>query len=281
VQHEEEGLMVWFKVDDKFPRHRKVRAVRRSHPDKRRDVAPLGLWALAGAESDNGFIAAEILEEWDDDAHELAERLVDAGLWHPATRDGEPGYEFHDWGDQNPADPSTSGTFGNHIKWHKNRGEIKDDCPHCEADSRRANRGDDRGDIGGESLPSRPGPSRPVPNRDADASRADAASVAAKPSVKRATQRPDDFAPSQTHIDLAAELGIDLRAEWQQFCDHHDAKGSTFKDWPAALRTWIRNAAKFRRGGADPRTNNQRHLELARDLAARQQPATLPIGEIQ
>lgn len=102
-----------------------------------------------------------------------------------------------------------------------------------------------------------------------------------KPKPKRATQRPDDFRPSQAHIDLASELGIDLRAEWQQFCDHHDAKGSTYKDWSAALRTWIRNAQKFRRGGvADKPSRVQQHLQLARDLAAQEQ--TIPeIGGVR
>lgn len=100
-----------------------------------------------------------------------------------------------------------------------------------------------------------------------------------KPKPSRATQRPVDFRPSQAHVDLAAELGIDLRTEWQQFCDHHDAKGSTYKDWPAALRTWIRNAPKFR--GARTQTPNQptrvqSHLALAAQLAQE----TLPqIGE--
>lgn len=92
-----------------------------------------------------------------------------------------------------------------------------------------------------------------------------AATSAAKP--KRATQRPADFRPSQSHIDLAASLDVDLRAEWQQFCDHHDAKGSTFKDWPAALRTWIRNAAKF--GRRTPAAGTPRQQADA-DMFARQ-----------
>ena len=68
---------------------------------------------------------------------------------------------------------------------------------------------------------------------------------------KRATRLPADFRPKQAHFDLASELGVDLRHEGPQFRDHHTAKGSTMKDWDAALRTWIRNAAKFaaERGG--------------------------------
>lgn len=67
-----------------------------------------------------------------------------------------------------------------------------------------------------------------------------------KPAAKRATQLPADFRPTEKHVALADELGVDLRAEWPKFCDHHSAKGTTFKDWNAALRTWIRNAPAFR-----------------------------------
>ncbi len=86
---------------------------------------------------------------------------------------------------------------------------------------------------------------------DAQQSRADESDCkksAGKTKGKRSTQLPDDFTPSQQHIDLAAQLGVNLPAEWPQFCDYHRAKGSTFKDWHAALRTWIRNSAKFKKG---------------------------------
>jgi len=65
---------------------------------------------------------------------------------------------------------------------------------------------------------------------------------------KRATQLPEDFRPGDKHIALAADLGVDLRREWPKFTDHHRAKGSTFKDWSAALNNWIRKAAEY--GGA-------------------------------
>ena len=65
---------------------------------------------------------------------------------------------------------------------------------------------------------------------------------------KRATQLPKDFRPGDKHIALAADLGVDLRREWPKFTDHHRAKGSTFKDWSAALNNWIRKAAEY--GGA-------------------------------
>lgn len=112
-------------------------------------------------------------------------------------------------------------------------------------------------------------PSKSVADTDTDTDTPDAdasgsAQSASKP--KRATARPSDFRPSQAHVDLAAELGVDVVAEWQQFCDHHDAKGSTYKDWAAALRTWLRNAKKFGRGGQQQR-RNEIDWDLAMDRA--------------
>lgn len=67
--------------------------------------------------------------------------------------------------------------------------------------------------------------------------------------AKRAAQLPEDFEPNETNKRLAEELGVSLNTEFPQFCDHHRAKGSTMKDWHAAMNTWIRNAHRFGRSG--------------------------------
>lgn len=36
-----------------------------------------------------------------------------------------------------------------------------------------------------------------------------------------------------------------LKVEFPAFVDHHQAKGSKFKDWDAAFQTWMRNSRKF------------------------------------
>ncbi|MEC4616289.1 hypothetical protein [Tsukamurella tyrosinosolvens] len=134
--------MAWFKVDDQLHNHRKARAVLRSAASKRRDAAPMGLWALAGSwcgqNRTGGFIPAELLDDWDDDAQALAERLIDAGLWRRDEVDGEPGYRFHDWADRNPAgageggDPLVSASArANHVRWHVKRGRAVPDCSLC------------------------------------------------------------------------------------------------------------------------------------------------------
>lgn len=65
------------------------------------------------------------------------------------------------------------------------------------------------------------------------------------PRVKKATQMPKGFAPSDKHQQLAVDLGTDLNSEFLAFTDFHVSKGSVFKDWDAALNTWLRNARKF------------------------------------
>ncbi|CND49122.1 phage replication protein O%2C N-terminal domain [Yersinia pseudotuberculosis] len=63
--------------------------------------------------------------------------------------------------------------------------------------------------------------------------------------TSKSTQRPAGFSPSEAHTEMASEMGVNLQSEFDAFCDHHEAKGSTFKNWDAALRTWIRNSAKY------------------------------------
>jgi len=162
-----EGLTVaWFKVDDGLHDHRKARKVRRSHPEKRRDVSPFGLWVLAGSwaggNGTSGFVPVEVLEEWDDNAAELAARLVDAGLWWPTVQDGEDGYGFHGWEERNPVNEVDSGRYGNHLRWHVKRDVSNPECEYCIG----ATRPDDRPDSGTTSPPeSSPVPSRPDPTR--------------------------------------------------------------------------------------------------------------------
>ncbi|PXY17360.1 hypothetical protein [Prauserella flavalba] len=95
--------MPWFKSDDSFYRHPKVRKLGK---DK---LPAVGLWELAGTWcADNvdtnvadGFVPDEQVEAWDP-RHRYAKRLVDVGLWERTEVDGEHGYVFHDWADYQP-----------------------------------------------------------------------------------------------------------------------------------------------------------------------------------
>lgn len=228
--------MVWFKVDDKLHDHRKARQARKS---------AMGVWVLAGSWSaDNltdGFIPDDVATRWGT-RHDFT-ALVSAGLWIEATSGSERGWQFVNWGEFQP---------------------VKADIERERAQKAEAGRkggkasGRSRREAGAEAGASRlvepPNPTRP--NASNEALGAGKPPAAGKPRAKRATTLPSDFRPTEGHVNLASELGVDLRAEWPKFCDHHIAKGTTFKDWNAALRTWVRNAPKF---------SNVRHLPPAED----------------
>lgn len=63
--------------------------------------------------------------------------------------------------------------------------------------------------------------------------------------AKAETSQPDSWVPNEGHAALAAELGVVVAVELPRFLDHHAAKGSRFRDWDAAFRTWLRNAPGF------------------------------------
>lgn len=72
-----------------------------------------------------------------------------------------------------------------------------------------------------------------------------------KPSklAKRATQIPDDFSPNDTGISYANQRNVNIQSELESFRNFHTAKGTTFKDWQAAWRTWCDKAVEFGRAG--------------------------------
>lgn len=63
----------------------------------------------------------------------------------------------------------------------------------------------------------------------------------------RKTAMPEGFSPNATHRQIADEEQVSLPEEFVKFCDYHAANASRYADWDAALRTWLRNAAKFAR----------------------------------
>jgi hypothetical protein len=65
----------------------------------------------------------------------------------------------------------------------------------------------------------------------------------------RAHQLPKDWKPNDTFTETFTVKypGLDLSSELEAFHDYHLARGSTFKDWDAAFRTWCRNALKWKR----------------------------------
>lgn len=102
--------MTWFKTDDRFPSHRKVRALRSFGARVRADAHML--WHLCGCECSaalgdggvvEGFVSYADLEATAHptkpaDARAAAAALVSVGLWHVA----EGGWTFHDWPEYQP-----------------------------------------------------------------------------------------------------------------------------------------------------------------------------------
>jgi uncharacterized protein YdaU (DUF1376 family) len=75
----------------------------------------------------------------------------------------------------------------------------------------------------------------------------------------RATAFPSHFEPNETDRRVAEEVGCrDLPAEVEHWRDHHVAKGSVFKDWHAALRTWLRSPLRVQRPARAPPVNGAR-----------------------
>lgn len=115
--------------------------------------------------------------------------------------------------------------------------------------------------------PTQPNTTQPNPTTKA---------IAPSAPAKRATQMPEGFDLSEEMRQFARQQGVDPAREFPAFCDYHRSKGSTFKDWPAAWRTWVRNATKFGGKGKAPPGG---YLNETRDdlLAALQRQS----GEVQ
>lgn len=93
--------MAWFRTDDRFFYHRKVRAL-----PKRCQLAAIGLWSLCGSwcqsEHAPGTVPEYIARDLGGTEH-IIDALVNAGLWHapghscPSCPPIEAGYVFHQW----------------------------------------------------------------------------------------------------------------------------------------------------------------------------------------
>lgn len=69
----------------------------------------------------------------------------------------------------------------------------------------------------------------------------------AEAAPKRGTKAPDHLLITPDMREWAKTKGVtvDLDEETEMFLDRHRSKGSVFKDWSAAWRTWMRNSVKF------------------------------------
>ena len=118
-----------------------------------------------------------------------------------------------------------------------------------------------------------------------------------EPSIEAAPRRrrkpevpiPPNWVPNEKNLSDARERNFteqEIRHEAAQFRDRHLAKGSLFRDWDAAWRTWLGNVRKFQSrggmaGGSSPGRGGQGR-SLASIVAERRlsdQDGRWPAGE--
>ena len=84
----------------------------------------------------------------------------------------------------------------------------------------------------------------------------------------RASALPPTFELNEKRTEYAKSKGIVNPAEeFEHFKNHHTAKGSTFKNWDAAWRTWCQNSQRFG-GKRNEQTRRLSAVEIVRNATA-------------
>ena len=142
------------------------------------------------------------------------------------------------------------GEYGNHLKWHVNRGLVKAGCKFCSDPSVSIGT-----DIGTDSVPIRYTESTETETETETERELSDFAVAPTPEVakvapkrKKATPVPSDFPITDALKNWAVENHIkaDLSKETEKFLDYYRSKGQAMKDWTAAWRNWMRRAGDFK-----------------------------------
>jgi hypothetical protein len=245
--------VTWFRVDDSLAFHQKTVAA---------GNAAMGLWVRAGSWSSQHLTDGHLTPEMTSALGARAEvkRLVDVGLWHDRNhtckdcRVIESGYLFHDWEQANPTRleveaererKRAAGKAGGLASGRSRReapasATAPAPAQASDAASVRAN--------GSAVLPEARNPrTHTLPSAPTGALSSETSSP--RGPRKRATQAPDSLLVTAEMRQWAHEQGIrvDLDRETAAFLDFHRSKGTAFKDWVAAWRTWMRNTLKFGR----------------------------------
>lgn len=179
------------------------------------------------------------------DAKKRAQALVDNGLWIREDK----GYRVAAW-----------------LKWNKSNAEIRADASKDagrKAEERKGKGGqDDHDESESERSPNgHQAESDTDVQTDSDESPASRArSISSSTSTSSSSRGARDTSRSTTAPDhmlitsdmrewaKSRDIHIDLDSETETFLNHHRAKGTKFKDWRAAWRTWMNNTKKW--GGA-------------------------------
>lgn len=246
------------RISTALPQHPKTKKLRRRLGDGGCwSLVCLFLWTAAnrwdGSLADMSDEDIELAADWIGEPGALVAALVDVGFL-----DGGPGdYAIHDWQDHNPWAASRGqrqeiARAAAAARWEKRAGRLRGDTESINKDAQRMH------DACTEHAPSMhdacaknetampttqtpPNTTQPNPTEKA---------IAPSAPAKRASQLPPGFDLTEEMRQFAREQGVaDPVTEFAAFCDYHSSKGSTFKDWTAAWRTWARNASKFGQRG--------------------------------
>lgn len=67
-----------------------------------------------------------------------------------------------------------------------------------------------------------------------------------KKTKAKATTLPNDLSITESQKEKCTSYGLDVNFLFDQFKNHHGAKGSEFVNWSMAFNTWINNEIKFK-----------------------------------
>ena len=222
--------MTWYKVDDKLHSHKKA--------IKAGDA--MALWVMAGSwaadQLSDGFVPDYVvLRMFPAQGEAWAERLVSVGLWKTARHDGDDGWAFHQWDDHQPtrAEVESKRETERERKRRQRRGSTGQF-----EESARSHAGVPLGqhaDTPRDSAPSHTVPSRPDPTRPEE----EPSSASRK---KPARKLPEDWTPTDTHHAKAAEKGLSLVHEAENFRLHAETHDRKAANWNSAFTMWLNKA---------------------------------------
>jgi hypothetical protein len=271
--------MTWFRIDDKFGEHPKVRRLAKDR------VAAVGLWTLCGiwcadnaaVNTMDGFVPVEVVRRHDPRLR-LAMRLVEVGLWHESTSQDEVGFEFHQWSEHQPTRAEVElrrkKTAAKVAAWRaKKAGREADVATDDPTEEQTCN--PVTTEVTNQVSNPAPDPTRPVKEEEQQTPslRSGGARKRATPAKKASTRIPDDFAPTAEMIAWARENTPNVgRVETDDFIDYWRARSGRDAekvDWPATWRRWMRKSQRDTEQHGPQRTVNGTTAPTGREAKAR------------
>jgi hypothetical protein len=263
--------MVWFKVDDSFESHPKVKSIPKTKSTR---IRAIGLWTLAGSWSasqlTDGFVPNYMLPELGG-THIEATWLVNAGLWLAE----DDGHRFHDWDEWQPTK----------AKVEEERAAAKERMRVARERKKGTRSGDVRANTSERTrtrsenfanqrsvTPTRPDPTRPDPKEQEHS--ADKSTARKKPAVRL----PADWQPTDAHLQKRDD-GIDVQREADTFRAHAEANDRRCVNWNAAFTQWLLKARPSQAATQPHKGRAAQWLDLAQQMRADEDARPLEIGE--